>query len=157
MWMGGTVPLGYKLGNRKLVVDPQAADAVRWIFRKYLQLKSVRLLREELATNLPGALAGLFGTAGEGTHPSSWSRGKFYYLLTNPTYVGKVRHRKSIYDGAHEAIIDSELFDQVQSSLKGTTSRSSLADQWRWFSLAHRNPVRRTRQPIWSRVHNEPR
>jgi hypothetical protein len=78
------------------------------------------------ADDATNALPQLFGAAGERTHPSSWSRGKLYYLLSNPIYVGKVRYRKSIYNGEHEAIIDSELFDQVQSLLaaRGPDRRS---------------------------------
>ncbi|MGC4023841.1 MAG: hypothetical protein QM744_00840 [Mesorhizobium sp.] len=34
------------------------------------------------------------------------SRGKLAYLLSNPTYVGRVRHKDKNYDGEHEAIVD---------------------------------------------------
>src|SRR6266853_964311 len=48
MWMGGMVPLGYDAKDRKLVVNQTEAETVREIFRRYLELGSVRLLMEDL-------------------------------------------------------------------------------------------------------------
>src|SRR5271169_3013591 len=48
MWMGGLVPLGYEVGERHLVINAGEATTVREIFRCYLDLGSVRLLKEEL-------------------------------------------------------------------------------------------------------------
>ena len=48
MWMGGMPPLGYAVRDRKLVIIPGEADTVRHIFRRYLALGSVRLLKEQL-------------------------------------------------------------------------------------------------------------
>ena len=48
IWMGGTVPMGYRAVDRKLVIDPEAAIKVRGIFSRYLELKSVPLLADEL-------------------------------------------------------------------------------------------------------------
>jgi site-specific DNA recombinase len=50
MWMGGTVPLGYDVKDRKLVVNRAEARIVVDIFQRYLRIKSVRALGEELAT-----------------------------------------------------------------------------------------------------------
>ena len=49
MWMGGMPPLGYDVNNRKLVVNEDEARTVVDIYRRYLALKSVHALREELA------------------------------------------------------------------------------------------------------------
>src|SRR5215469_16298478 len=38
MWMGGMVPLGYDVKNRKLVINSEEADRVRLVFRRYLAL-----------------------------------------------------------------------------------------------------------------------
>ena len=48
MWMGGQPPLGYDVKDRKLVVNEHEAETVRHIFRRYLELKSVRLLKADL-------------------------------------------------------------------------------------------------------------
>jgi site-specific DNA recombinase len=48
MWMGGMPPLGYDVKNRKLVVNDAEARIVVDIYRRYLALKSVHALRDEL-------------------------------------------------------------------------------------------------------------
>ena len=49
MWMGGMPPLGYDVKDRKLVVNDNEARTVVDIFRRYLALKSVHALMDELA------------------------------------------------------------------------------------------------------------
>src|SRR5215210_6942180 len=48
MWMGGTVPLGYDVKDRMLVINDTEAQTVVGIYRRYLAIKSVRNLKEEL-------------------------------------------------------------------------------------------------------------
>ena len=48
MWMGGLVPLGYDVIDRRLEVNQSEAQKVMGIFRRYLELGSVRLLMEDL-------------------------------------------------------------------------------------------------------------
>jgi DNA invertase Pin-like site-specific DNA recombinase len=48
MWMGGNVPLGYDVKDRKLIVSEPEASTVRVIFRRYSEPGSVALLRAEL-------------------------------------------------------------------------------------------------------------
>ena len=40
MWMGGVIPLGYRLAERKLHIEPDDAAIVRIIFTRYLELGS---------------------------------------------------------------------------------------------------------------------
>jgi hypothetical protein len=48
MWMGGNVPLGYDVKDRKLIINEAEAATVRLIFRRYAELGSVALLKAEL-------------------------------------------------------------------------------------------------------------
>ena len=48
MWMGGVPPLGYRAQDGKLVIEDSEAETVRFIFRRYVELASVRLLKDEL-------------------------------------------------------------------------------------------------------------
>jgi site-specific DNA recombinase len=48
MWMGGTIPLGYDVKDRKLVINEEEANRVRLIFRQYLALGCVGKLRADL-------------------------------------------------------------------------------------------------------------
>src|SRR5437868_11768465 len=65
MWMGGVPPLGYRAQDRKLVIVESEAEIVRFIFRRYAELGSVRWLRDEL-----GALSiqSKLRTSGLGPH-----------------------------------------------------------------------------------------
>jgi site-specific DNA recombinase len=48
MWMGGPVPLGYRVEQRKLLVEEADAETVRHIFRRYVELGSGQALLDEL-------------------------------------------------------------------------------------------------------------
>jgi len=48
MWMGGYVPLGYDVIERKLVVNQSEATLIGWIYERYLALGCVRHLKAEL-------------------------------------------------------------------------------------------------------------
>src|SRR3984957_2238952 len=48
MWMGGVPPLGYDIRDRHIIVNQAEADTVKNIFGRYLELGSVRLLRNDL-------------------------------------------------------------------------------------------------------------
>ena len=48
LWVGGPVPLGYAAVDKKIVVVPAEAEAVRTIFERYLELGSVRALADDL-------------------------------------------------------------------------------------------------------------
>jgi site-specific DNA recombinase len=116
MWMGGPVPLGYRLAKRKLLIDEAEAETVRLIFRHYLELRSVGALADELAAG---------GTRTKVRHYSNgrsvggvcFSRGSLAQLLQNPVYIGKVRHRSELFDGEHEALVDPETWNEVQQLL----------------------------------------
>src|SRR6478672_12772232 len=48
IWVGGPVPLGYAAVDKKILVVPAEAEAVRTIFARYLELGSVRALAQDL-------------------------------------------------------------------------------------------------------------
>jgi hypothetical protein len=55
MWMGGPVPLGYDVEDRKLVINRAEADTVRLIFQRYLDLGSVVAMLNPEGEHVPGA------------------------------------------------------------------------------------------------------
>ena len=52
---------------------------------------------------------------------ASISRGHIYWILSNPIYVGRLRHKGQIHDGLHDAIVDQETWDRVQRRLADQT------------------------------------
>ncbi len=123
MWMGGTVPLGYEVCERRLVVNQSEAETVREIFRRYLELGSVRLLQGDLDRG--GIVSKVrISKTGNRSGGSSFSRGALYELLSNPIYVGEIRHQKERHPGQHDPIVDRELWERAQQQLRERAARS---------------------------------
>jgi site-specific DNA recombinase len=114
-----------------LVPMPEDADLVRHIFQRYLELGSVRKLQAELKR--AGRLTPVRTTqSGKTSGGCAFSRGRLYHLLSNPIYVGRIRHRDKVYDGQHEAIVDQDTWDKVHAMLADNrnshVSRSKARD-----------------------------
>ena len=108
IWMGGFIPLGYDLKDRKLLVNEEEARTVKYVYRRYLELGCVRLLKEDLDSR------GIRSKARRNKAGCSLSRGILYKILSNPIYIGEIRHKGTCYPGQHHAIIDRGLWEQVQ-------------------------------------------
>lgn len=119
MWMGGNVPLGYDVKDKKLLVNELEAETVRHICKRYLALGCVRKLKEEL--DLKGYISKI-RVNGQGGN--LFSRGALYTLLRNPLYIGKVHHKGKVFDGEHNGIVDSETWNKVQAQLKANRSKA---------------------------------
>ena len=123
IWMGGHVPLGYRVQKRKLVIDEAEAETVRTIFQRYLELGSLTLLLQDLRSRrIRTKQRQLSNGSVRGGIP--FTRGPLAYLLKNRTYLGEIIHRDQCHDGEHAGIVDRELFDKVQALLgSGATAR----------------------------------
>jgi site-specific DNA recombinase len=117
MWMGGTIPLGYNVKDRKLVINADEAARVRLIFQRYLALGCVSHLRDDLQQR--GILSKKrVLTSGRVLGGCSFGRGALYHLLQNRIYLGEVVHKGVSYPGEQERIIDDELWNAVQAKLE---------------------------------------
>lgn len=115
MWTGGTVPLGYDPINRKLIVNTEEAARVRDIFQRYLELGNLNDLYQDL--NRRGIRGKPRQLKDSTTEPAPFCSSTAQYLLSNPIYIGKVRHKGQLYDGQHEPIVPLELWKAVQDRL----------------------------------------
>jgi site-specific DNA recombinase len=120
MWMGGPIPMGYSVQDRQLIVNETEAKSVRSVFDLYLEEGNVpalleRLVQERICTPIR--------TSAKGTESGgrSFTRGHIYKLLSNPLYIGRVAHKGSSHLGQHEAIIDNNTWDAVQTRLAKNT------------------------------------
>ncbi|MCK8787235.1 recombinase family protein [Roseomonas sp. NAR14] len=102
MWMGGKVPLGYDVANRKLVVNEPEAERVRRVFELFIKtssgIETVRRLQAEGVTSKSVKLL---------------DKGDVYKALNLRTYVGEVTHKGNVYRGEHQAIVPRDLWDQA--------------------------------------------
>jgi site-specific DNA recombinase len=116
LWVGGPVPLGYAAVEKKIVVVPAEAEAVRAIFARYLALGSIRALAEELDRQ------GIRSKRRQLSNGRSVGGGRFgvgalAHLLKNRFYTGEVVYRGEVYRAEHEPILRSTLFEAVQGKL----------------------------------------
>ena len=106
MWMGGPVPLGYRVENRKLVVDEAGAATVRRVFEGFAEIGSGSRLLPILAAE---------GHVTKTGRP--FDKGALYKLLVNRVYIGEAVHKGQSFPGEHEAIISRDLWDRVHGIL----------------------------------------
>ena len=128
-WTGGGIPLGYDTKDKKLVVNQPEAETVRYIYRRYLELKCLRRLTADLHEK--GIVSKRRASpAGPDAGGVRLTYGPLAYLLKNRIYLGEIGHKGSWFPGEHEAIIDPALFDAVQTLLKdnSVTRRHQRAD-----------------------------
>ena len=116
IWVGGVVPLGYEVKDKKLLVNEDEAKTVRMIFERYLARGSLPALQRELRTQ--GIVTRKRAlSSGKIIGGVSLTNGPLAYMLRNRVYLGEINHRDRSYRGEHQPIIDSGLFDQVQARL----------------------------------------
>ena len=106
MWMGGSVPLGYDVRDRKLVVNDTEAGTVRRVFGGFATIGSAT----KLATVLQ--VEGVTTKRGRAIDKSD-----VYKILNNRTYIGEVTHKGNVYPGEQAAIVPRELWDGVHAIL----------------------------------------
>jgi site-specific DNA recombinase len=116
LWMGGPVPLGYEVIERKLVPVPKEAERVRTIMRRYLGSTSANALIAELGAE---GIRTKVQRRTSGPHRGGipFRRGSLFHLLKNPIYRGMIVHKGKAYPGEHQPIVDEELWDAVQAKL----------------------------------------
>lgn len=89
-------PFGYKIENKKLIPAENFRE-IEEIFEKFLREKiSLRKLAEKHNLSVNGLKK----------------------ILTNFTYIGKIKFNNQIFEGNHETIISSTLFNHVQNKLE---------------------------------------
>jgi site-specific DNA recombinase len=124
IWMGGCPSMGYDVCDRRLIINQAEAKTVRQIYQRYLKTGSVPTLKKALDQD--GVVSKIrFSRKGIRSGGQSFSRGALYELLSNPIYVGEIRHKRERHPGQHEAILERNLWEKVQRRLRNRTDRST--------------------------------
>ncbi len=106
LWMGGTLPLGYDVKDKELIINEKEAKILGHIFERYLELKSMAELAREL------------NSQGYRTKSDIFKKATVRRIITNPIYMGKIRHYEKEYEGKHEAIIEEEKWQKAQELIR---------------------------------------
>src|SRR5208337_3649718 len=107
IWMGGKVPLGYDVRDRKLVINEAEAAIVLRVFRGFVETGSGTKLTKALRAE---------GTTTKRGKPIN--KGDIYKLLNNRTVIGDAVHKGSIYPGEHQGIVPRDLWDAAHELLQ---------------------------------------
>jgi DNA invertase Pin-like site-specific DNA recombinase len=122
MWVGGLPPLGYDGIDKQLVVNAAEAEAVRFIFRHYLEVGSIADLKRALdAAGIVSKRRSFSDGKIAGGIPLS--RGAIYQILRNHLYRGEIAYRGEVHAGKHEPIVDEALWSAVQRRLADQSQR----------------------------------
>ena len=117
-WTGGHPVLGYDIDPRggRLILNSREAEQVEMLYKLYLSYRSLRQVlcdidrrgwrTKKWVTKSGGVLGG-----------KPFTKSSLYRLLVNPIYTGNVDYRGHIYPGEHEAILESQIWEEVQAIL----------------------------------------
>ncbi len=105
-WYSGRPPFGYTLNDGQLSPDPITAPTVRRIYQLYIEdrLGTIAIAHQLRAEHAPAPSAG-------------WGHPAVHRVLTNPTYLGRIRWRDQDFLSTHEPMIEQSTFDQAQAIL----------------------------------------
>lgn len=117
LWMGGTLPLGYDVKDKELIINEKEAKTVKHIFERYVELKSMAELAREL------------NSQGYRTKSDIFKKATVRRIITNPIYMGKIRHYEKEYEGKHEAIIEEEKWQKAQELIKNQPHRKAKYEE----------------------------
>jgi site-specific DNA recombinase len=116
-WSGGTPILGYDVAGGKLVVNEEEAQRVRSIFNLYLEHEGLLPVVKELARR--GWRNKLRTTKkGQQRGGKLFTKTNLHHLLTNVSYIGKVKHKADTHEGEHAAILDASTWQKAQALLE---------------------------------------
>lgn len=122
MWMGGIPPLGYDPKERKLEINKKESRLIKQIYKRFLETSSVT----ETARTM--------NKLGYKTKTWESEKGRLYigkefskkairHIIQNPVYAGKITHKGNVYEGNHNPIIDTEIWEKAQSIFKTRDSQ----------------------------------
>lgn len=107
-YMGGTVPLGYKIDvDKNYVLDENGAVIVRRIYEMYSDGHTIKEICQELNA------AGYKSATGR-----SFNYNSLHRILTNPKYIGRYEYFDVVLEGVVPRIIDDETFNKVQKRVQ---------------------------------------
>lgn len=115
LWRGGgNQPYGYiyDIKLQSLIIDEYEAMIIKEIFDLYLNGNGMNSIARSLTEK------------GYKTRvDTNWNMRQVRRILTNETLIGLIKHNDELYEGLHEAIIDPDVFKEVQDVMKSRSKK----------------------------------
>ncbi len=116
MWMGGNIPLGYDVKDRKLLINEKEAKIVRILFQNFAETASITETAREL-NNLGFTTKTWISNNGKLHKGKRFNKSNVRRILNNHLYIGKVKHKDKLFDGMHKPIIDEQIWQKTRELL----------------------------------------
>ena len=103
IWMGGYVPFGYCVKEKRLYPNPDEEPVVQRIFKRFVEIQSPKQIAYELNR--------------DGIRPRTgnlWTVPYISRILANHTYVGDILFKGNVFRGEHEGIVSRKVWDRVR-------------------------------------------
>ena len=157
----GDVPFGYRRNEKdsdhvkNVYVVPDEGEAIKQIFQMYANgghtLSSLAAWLNEKGFKTRNKKELRDGSGNVVTGPRPFSLYSVRWILHNPFFTGKVYYKGQSYPGAHQAIIEEDLFQQVQARLKLSKNRSkTFSPSYRQYLLKGIVRCIYCGYPLWS-------
>ena len=104
--LSGNAPMGYKLENKRLVVDEETAPTIKWVFEEYAKGTSKKEIVDILTKK------GIRSKSGK-----PYGHTAFQNALRNEKYIGIMRWQDIVIEDGCPALIDKDTWDKVQARL----------------------------------------
>ena len=106
-FIGGTAPYGYKIVDKKLVIDEETAPVMKYYFEQYATGKpKVQIIKELNSMGYRNA------------HGKPFTKSSLQNCLSNTKYIGIYNVNGMELDNYCPALISKDIFNKVQEMLK---------------------------------------
>lgn len=111
-FQGGNLLYGYKLDGRKIIINEEQAEIVRYVYRQYEQgVYAKDIVKELNEKNIT-------------FKGKPFDNHKIYEIIQNEKYSGKYYHNDQLVDNMYPQIVPDDLYQKVrQISLKNKVGR----------------------------------
>lgn len=103
---GGILPYGYRVENKKVYIDEERAEIVRFIFQQYAEGVTVKEIISKLTEK---------GVTYRG---KPFAMNTVYQMLRLEKYIGICRYDEGVYDNIFPAIVPKQTYEEVQQILQ---------------------------------------
>jgi site-specific DNA recombinase len=115
IWMGGVVPLGYRVEDRRCISSRSTPRSCGTFFASISRRGA--LFASDSNSTPRGFEFRSESTARNDRRAATHSAAGIFKILSNPIYIGRIRHKGQVHEGLHAAIIDPQIWDRVQRQL----------------------------------------
>lgn len=102
---GGYILYGYNVENRKVVINENQAEVVRYIFEQYSLGVFVKDIMKALTAK------GIYN------HGKPFARNTVYNILKNEKYSGIYRHNGEVFENMYPQIVPTEIYEKVRAKI----------------------------------------